>query len=47
VRTPAVGLLFLVFIGKGRGTRPTMQVEGDDIGSGESAPCGRSVKKSS
>src|SRR5713101_10197999 len=36
VRTPAVGLLFLVFIGKERFKGPAMQVEGDDIGSGES-----------
>ncbi len=37
MRTPAVGVLFLVFIGKGRFKGPAMQVEGDDIGSGESA----------
>src|SRR5258708_24646852 len=37
VTTPAVGVLFLVFIGKDRFKSATMQVEGDDIGSGESA----------
>jgi len=37
VRTPAVGVLFLVFIGQGGGVSPTMQIEGDDIGRGESA----------
>src|SRR5207245_1440026 len=37
VRTPAVGVLFLLFIGKDRGVSPAMQVEGDDIGSSESA----------
>ena len=34
---PAVGVLFLVFIGKDRLKSPAMQVEGDDIGSSESA----------
>jgi hypothetical protein len=37
VRTPAIGVLFLVFIGKGRFKGSTMQIEGDDIGSGASA----------
>jgi hypothetical protein len=37
VRTPTVGVLFLVFIGKGRFKGSTMQIEGDDIGSGASA----------
>src|SRR5258708_2540347 len=37
VRTPAVGVLFLVFIGKDRLKSPAMQVEGDDIGSSKSA----------
>src|SRR5258708_15189688 len=29
--------MFLVLIGKGRGVSPAMQIEGDHIGSGESA----------
>src|SRR5260370_2528579 len=35
VRAPAVGILFLVFIGQGRGVSPTMQLKGHDIGRGE------------
>ncbi len=32
---PAIGVLFVIFIGKQRGTRATMQVEGHHIGGGE------------
>ena len=33
--TPAIRVLFVIFIGKQRGTRATMQVEGHDIRGGE------------
>jgi hypothetical protein len=32
---PAIRVLFVIFIGKQRGTRATMQVEGQHIGGGE------------
>ena len=35
VRAPAIGILFLVFIGKSRLKGPTMQIQLDHIGSGE------------
>src|SRR5215469_14294704 len=37
MRTPAVGVLLLVFIGKSRFKRPAMQVEGYHLGGDESA----------